>query len=222
MEKVSQSFEFVIDDQPEVDQVDPLSYAGEPMIGDHIIAQPGAHFEQIIPSELVDLIVKEVENVPEIQFNSAQIGNDTTNGEFLTVRNSKISWWGESHWVCSIFSHYINLANRSLWEYDLNYLNGIQISTYDEGGHYKWHSDYGTSSDQRYTRKLSASLLITDPSEYEGGDLELLDYHNNILQPPQTKGTMIIFDSRIPHRVTPVTKGKRISLVTWMLGPKLR
>ena len=222
MTTVAQSFEFVIDEQPEEVQEPQVAYQSEPILGDHVIAQPGAHFEQVIPDELIDLIVKEVESVPEIQFNSAQIGNDYSNGEYLAVRNSKISWWQESHWVSSIFSHYINIANRALWEYDLTYLNGIQVSTYDVNGHYKWHSDYGTSNDQRHTRKLSASLLITDPSEYEGGHLELVDYHNNILQPPQTKGTMIIFDSRIPHRVTPVTKGKRISLVTWMLGPKLR
>ena len=72
------------------------------------------------------------------------------------------------------------------------------------------------------TRKLSASLLVSDPSEYEGGDLILLDYHNNEVKMPKEKGSIIVFDSRLPHKVTPVTTGKRISLVTWMYGPKLR
>ena len=55
-----------------------------------------------------------------------------------------------------------------------------------------------------------------------GTPMEFIDYHNNLIVAPKSKGTMIVFDSRIPHRVTPVTSGQRISLVTWMLGPKLR
>jgi PKHD-type hydroxylase len=189
---------------------------------EHNIAKPVGHFEQVIPSELIDLMVKEVESMsPEI-YSEASIGNNDDSKIVLEARNSKISWWYEHHWVSSIFSHYFNKVNREFWEYDLNYLSGIQITTYEPGDHYTWHSDYGTSLDERYTRKLSASLLITDPSEYEGGDLEFIDYHGNTISAPREKGTMIIFDSRIPHRVTPVTKGKRISLVAWMLGPKLR
>jgi PKHD-type hydroxylase len=189
---------------------------------EHNIAKPVGHFEQVIPSELIDLMVKEVESMsPEI-YSEAFIGNNDDSKLVLEARNSKISWWYEQHWVSSIFSHYFNKVNRDFWEYDLNYLTGIQITTYEPGDHYTWHSDYGTSLDERYTRKLSASLLITDPSEYEGGDLEFIDYHGNTVSAPREKGTMVIFDSRIPHRVTPVTKGKRISLVAWMLGPKLR
>jgi PKHD-type hydroxylase len=214
----AQTFEFAVDQNSEE-----MPLPEDPrLLGNHIIAHPAAHFEQIIPAELIELMVKEVENIPELQFSSGQIGNEDAHGQFLKIRNSKITWWQEFHWVSSIFSHYINVANKSLWEYDLTYLDGIQVSTYEKDGHYGWHSDYGTSYNQNHTRKLSASLLLSDPSEYEGGKLQIVDYHNNILEPPQTKGTMIIFDSRIPHKVTPVTEGKRISLVTWMLGPKLR
>jgi PKHD-type hydroxylase len=189
---------------------------------DHKIAQPAGHYEEIIPSELIDLMVKEVEKMSPDVYSEAKIGTLDDSVFSLEARNSRISWWYEQHWVSSIFSHYFNKVNREFWEYDLTYLEGIQVSTYEVGDHYTWHSDYGTSKDSRHTRKLSASLLITDPSEYEGGDLEFIDYHGNTTQAPKSKGTMIIFDSRIPHRVTPVTKGKRISLVAWMLGPKLR
>tara|TARA_R100000005_G_C4879779_1_gene132028 strand:- start:29 stop:640 length:612 start_codon:yes stop_codon:yes gene_type:complete len=188
----------------------------------HIVAQdPFVFYEQIIPEKLVDLMVEELPKYEE-QFVEAQIG-DSTNGALLeSARDSKISWMYEDDWVSSIFAHYFHLANKEYWEYDLNGLDGIQITRYDEGDHYTWHSDYGTAEDNRYTRKLSATLLVTDPSEYEGGELEFTDYHNNRVVAPSEKGTMIVFDSRIPHRVLPVTKGTRISLVTWMLGPKLR
>ena len=105
----------------------------------------------------------------------------------------------------------------------MNTILGVQVSKYEApDGHYRWLSDYGTSQNSDYTRKLSASLLVTDPSEYEGGDLEFIDYHGNSVFAPKTKGSIIVFDSRVPHRVTPVTKGLRYSLVTWIYGPKLK
>lgn len=192
-----------------------------PVNGTHLVAQPVVHFQKI-PPELVDLMVKEIENDPTLEFRSAQTGNDYNPRMDDEIRNSKVTWWYEDHWVTSIICHYINMANRCNWEYDLTFLSGLQITHYDKDGHYIWHSDYGTSNDQRYTRKLSATLLITDPSEYEGGELEFVDYHNNLLRSPKEKGTLVIFDSRIPHRVTPIVKGRRTSIVAWMLGPKLR
>jgi PKHD-type hydroxylase len=186
------------------------------------IATAVGHYEQVIPSELIDLMVKEVDEIEFECFSEASIG-DSNNSKIETkTRDSKISWWYETHWVSSIFSHYFNLANKNYWEYDLTHIEGIQITSYDVGEHYSWHSDYGLSNDPNHTRKLSATLLVTDPSEFEGGDLEFIDYHGKTVVAPRIKGTMIIFDSRIPHRVTPVTKGKRISLVSWIFGPKLK
>lgn len=188
----------------------------------HIIAQdPFVFYEQIIPEKLVDLMVEELARYDR-SYVEGQIGDRTNGATFENKRSSKVSWMYEDDWVCSIFAHYFHIANKEQWEYELNGLDGIQITRYDVNDHYTWHSDYGTAEDERYTRKLSATILVTDPSEYEGGDLEFIDYHNNLVVAPRQKGSMIVFDSRVPHRVTPVTKGQRISLVTWMLGPKLR
>jgi PKHD-type hydroxylase len=188
----------------------------------HQIADdPCIFYEQIIPEKLIDLMVEELPKYDE-SYAEAHIGDRQSGALFENQRNSKVSWMYEDDWVSSMFAHYFHLANKEYWEYDLNCLDGIQITKYDVGDHYTWHSDYGTAEDNRYTRKLSATLLVTDPSEYEGGELEFIDYHNNLVVSPSIKGTMIVFDSRIPHRVRPVTKGTRISLVTWMLGPKLR
>jgi len=188
----------------------------------HIIAQdPFIFYEQIIPEKLVDLMVEELARYDR-SYVEGQIGDRTSGATFENKRSSKVSWMYEDDWVCSIFAHYFHIANKEQWEYELNGLDGIQITRYDVNDHYTWHSDYGTSEDERYTRKLSATILVTDPSEYEGGDLEFIDYHNNLVVAPRQKGTMIVFDSRVPHRVTPITKGQRISLVTWMLGPKLK
>jgi PKHD-type hydroxylase len=187
----------------------------------HTHAEPIVFYEQVVSDKLVELMIQELPKY-EPSFVEAEIGDSSNPTLDLKARNSKVTWIYEDNWVSSVFSHYFNIANKGNWEYDLNCLDGIQVTKYDVNDHYTWHSDYGTSVDNRYTRKLSATLLVTDPSEYKGGDLEFIDYHNNLVVAPKKKNTMIVFDSRIPHRVTPVTEGTRISLVTWMLGPKLR
>ena len=165
----------------------------------------------------------------KVKFDDAGVGGDKNSRVDHKERNSKVSWWYETHWATSIVSHYIALSNRKNWEYDLNILESLQLSVYlgkdqggGDGGHYDWHSDYGTSNRGDFTRKLSASVLVTDPSEYDGGDLVFIDYHGNEINTPKEKGTILVFDSRVPHKVTRVTTGRRVSIVTWMYGPKLR
>jgi PKHD-type hydroxylase len=190
----------------------------------HKIAISSGYYSKVIPDELMELIVKEVNSeIYEGGTEEASVGGAYENSFLdLKIRNSKLSWFYEEHWVTSIFAHYFNTINREIYEYDLTYLSGLQIGTYEVGGHYTWHCDYGTSQDENHTRKLSATLLVNDPSEFEGGDLEIIDYHGQTVKAPKEKGSIIIFDSRIPHRVTEVTKGKRISIVGWMYGPKLK
>ena len=204
-----------------------INQTEEPVVqGTHRIAQnPLVYYREVIPEKIVNVMAEELTEMEEFgstRWHDAEVGGEASGRLDTSVRNSKLTWWYEEHWACSIISHYIGLANRKYWEYDLNVLESIQVSLYGKSGHYGWHSDYGTSEDGKFTRKLSASVLITDPTEYMGGDLEFIDYHGNVVKAPKEKGSVIVFDSRIPHRVTPVTHGKRISLVTWMYGPKLR
>lgn len=67
-------------------------------------------------------------------------------------------------------------------------------------------------------RKLSLVCQLSDPSEYEGGEFQI-NPGGSILVPERTKGTVIIFPSYLVHRVAPVTKGTRRSLVLWVEGP---
>ena len=198
----------------------------EPVVqGTHRVAdQPLVYYREVLPSGLVDLMVEELREMEKfnVPFQDAEVGGDNYGRMDHAVRNSKLHWWSEDHWACSVISHYIGLANKTYWEYDLNMLESVQISVYDKDGHYDWHSDYGTSVKGTWTRKLSASVLVSDPTDYIGGDLEFIDYHGNLVKAPKEKGSVIVFDSRIPHRVTPVTHGRRVSLVTWMYGPKLK
>lgn len=179
-------------------------------------------YTELVNSELLDLIVKEIAKINPDLFSTATTGDNDIDSPTLTnVRNSKIFWLYDSHWICSIFRHYFEKANREIWEYDLNNIESVQVSKYDRDGHYTWHGDYGVDNLEN-TRKLSASMFITSENDYDGGELQLIDYHANVITIPKQKGTIAIFDSRVPHRVTKVERGTRISLVSWMRGPKLR
>ena len=179
-------------------------------------------FEKILPSKLVDMMREEIEYLMEEDYMQATTGPIETCETNLKTRSTKISWWDKNHWASSIFWHYFNRANIDIWEYDLTDIETIQITKYEPGDHYTWHCDYGADDEDDLTRKLSATLLISDPSEYEGGEFEIIDYSGAALTLPKLKGTIIIFDSRAPHRVAPVTSGTRISLVCWMRGPKIK
>ena len=75
--------------------------------------------------------------------------------------------------------------------------------------------DVGANSS---TRKLSVSIQLTDPEEYEGGELNFF-INKDVIEAPKTKGTVIIFPSFFMHKVKMVTKGVRKSLVIWIHGP---
>ena len=95
----------------------------------------------------------------------------------------------------------------------------LQLTNYDqsENGMYGWHQDYGGG----ISRKLSMAVQLTDPAEYEGGNLQVMTAAN-----PQNirkqRGLIAIFPSYVLHQVTPVTQGSRQSLVAWVSGPAFK
>ena len=194
----------------------------ENLLGDHKIAHSPIVFEEILPDYLVDLIEQRVSEIEEEDWEAGAIGNDEEGGEYPDSRKCDVSWIAELDWVSTIFTHYFHIANREIFEYDLTEMESVQVTKYDKSHFYGWHSDYGTSSDEDLTRKLSMSIILTDPEEYSGGKLQFIDYHGRVQNADKARGTVVVFDSRTPHRVTPVLRGQRISLVAWMMGPKLR
>ena len=69
-------------------------------------------------------------------------------------------------------------------------------------------------------RKLSFSIQLSDPDDYEGGNVQFLDEAGNSYFAPRKRGTIVLFDSRTMHRVLKVTKGTRKSIVGWTVGPR--
>ena len=95
-----------------------------------------------------------------------------------------------------------------------------QFTEYPLGGFYDWHMDSDTTfGKEPPVRKISMTVLLNDPSEFEGGQLELMAPGK---RPDLIQGQAILFASFLNHRVAPVTKGIRQSLVMWFGGPPLR
>lgn len=98
----------------------------------------------------------------------------------------------------------------------------IQYTEYhaSENGHYDWHHDIDWNADDGLDRKLSITVQLSDPSEYEGGDFQFTEIPNPEMQDAKQKGSVLIFPSYLIHQVSPVTQGVRKSLVAWFKGPK--
>jgi PKHD-type hydroxylase len=139
-----------------------------------------------------------------------------------TTRRTDIIWQEASQPLGCIAKCYIEMANQSAeWGYSLGSQEQTQIGRYKSAdeGYYDWHMDAGVPQNG-IQRKLSISILLNDPSEFEGGILQFKGMEDRNLLDKQ--GTIIVFPSFIEHKVTPVTKGVRYTAVTWASGPSFR
>ena len=139
------------------------------------------------------------------------------------VRDSKISWLypvDDMDWVFRKVTDITLNLNERFFKFDLFGLNeGFQFTNYEApSGKYGKHVDRGMDM---IVRKLSISIQLTDPEEYEGGELYLYDDDKGTLM-DKTQGTLILFPSYVLHEVMPVTKGERNSLVTWVTGKQFK
>jgi len=137
--------------------------------------------------------------------------------------------------VNEIAWHYLREANRIQFNYNLEYFQPVQFARYRNGGFYDWHQDAAGTNSYGESRKLSLTFSLTDPKDYEGGELEFFEGNKStedtklpdgtiisaeqIKQDIRDQGSVIVFDSRDWHRVTPCTKGTRYSIVCWTVGP---
>ena len=152
-------------------------------------------------------------------------GGLDTEEQLKEVRRSKISWMQKNQdnsWVFEKLGHIASSLNAQYYRFDLTgFGEALQLTNYDqsEQGMYGWHVDYGGKLSP--SRKLSLVLQLTDPSQYEGGNLQVLTSG----QPQNVRkerGLVAAFPSYVLHQVTPVTNGNRQSLVAWVSGPAFK
>jgi PKHD-type hydroxylase len=198
-------------------------------------------FQSALPSKLCKEILEHGKNINK---ELAIVGNksiDNLKGkekklalkELKTKRNSNVAWLNDP-WIFKEIHPYIHIANKNAgWNFEWDWTESAQFTIYKKGQYYNWHCD---SWDEPYNnpnnldvhgkyRKLSVTVSLNDSSEYTGGDLEF-DLRNKnpgtktIVKCKEIKpvGSIVVFPSFVWHRVNPVTKGTRYSLVMWNLG----
>ena len=178
-----------------------------------------------IDREIAKSIVKQCST---LQLDKAEINlaDSGVQYEDEKKRLSHIAWLPTDCWIAGMMAHFVNEANYNNFKYDLTqWAAHIQYTEYRGAkSTYQWHNDHAPSAfDQSMIRKLSISMFLSDPEEYEGGEFEIIDLVTNnkhSIKPPM--GTVIIFPSLARHRIKPLKSGKRISLVGWMAGPPFR
>ncbi len=142
-----------------------------------------------------------------------------------SFRTSEICWLPNEPphlWVYRRLGELTNIANKATWNFSLTGMTErVQITEYnaDNSGHFDWHIDLGANTLSK--RKISMSVLLSDPASYDGGDLEFFTGKKNNFT-GREQGTAILFPSYLPHRVTPVTRGVRRSLIMWVSGPPFK
>ncbi len=196
-------------------------------------------FESAIPSRLCDHIIQHGLSKSESMARTGAYREDKklSNEEITDLkrkRNSNITWLDDP-WVYKELHPFIEKANKNAgWNFDWDFSEQCQFTKYKLNQYYDWHCDswnrpYEKGNTKGKIRKLSMTCQLTDGSEYDGGELEfdfrqydphMRDESKHLQQAKEIlpKGSIIVFPSFVWHRVKPVTKGIRYSLVMWNLG----
>ena len=149
-------------------------------------------------------------------------GEDPSSDVVETIRISDVSWIEDKE-INEIIWHYVLLANEEAFGFNITKNKfDVQYTKYsgDKKGFYDWHKDNNFTNNKFKDRKLSIVIQLTDHKAYEGGGFEF-DIDGKIMSVEgfEKKGSIIVFPSFTRHRVVPVTKGIRNSLVSWIEGP---
>ena len=202
------------------------------------------YFKSVIPPRICDLIIKtgKLKKENEIQALTGGFSknrdllkqplNETELKDLKKKRDSNIVWLNH-YWIYKEIQPYVHIANKNAeWNFEWDWSESCQFTIYKKNQYYDWHCD---SWDKPYDdegptkgkiRKLSVTVSLSDSKEYQGGELEF-DFRNfdpdkkrntRVCEEILPKGSVVVFPSFVWHRVRPVVKGTRYSLVIWNLG----
>lgn len=187
---------------------------------------------------------------PDAEQAHMERGNGSGGKVVDNIRASDVRWLHGDHLeiLGDVFTKITDAVTMGMkqsgWNVDIEQVEPFQHTTYHaqqgtRGGFYTWHTDAGDRpyENSGMIRKLSMSLQLTDPDEYEGGNFQWIedvrakdtltredytrdmrDFYRQIPNSSKQKGSLILFPSFVHHQVTPVTKGTRTSLVGWFIG----
>jgi len=198
-------------------------------------------FKEAVPSHICDDIVRYAKSIQDQMAVTGGLGDRKLNKKEIQdlkkKRDSDIVWLNE-RWIYNAVHPYIHQANRDAnWNFQWDFSEQCQFTKYKKGQYYDWHCDsWDRPYDQPNTqshgkqRKLSVTLSLSDDKDYTGGELEF-DMRNtdpdkkpntHVLKEIRSKGSLVVFPSDVWHRVKPVKRGVRHSLVIWNVGDPFR
>lgn len=152
-----------------------------------------------------------------------------TGDGYNSIRSTKVAW---VHRNCEITENLYRKMEQVMlrlnvehFRSELSGLRTLQYAVYSEtdAGYFDWHIDYGRdpTDPQQEPRKITLSVQLSEGSSYDGCDLEVRAAHL-IDAAPRQRGALVAFRANALHRVTPITRGIRRSLVAWAAGPEYR
>lgn len=170
-----------------------------------------------------------------LQLCNDEFGSDGENQELISkVRVSNENFINNEEYKEEFFKHIRTINSIYNFKFDLTTVEDLQYTRYFDGGEYKWHTDShmapyndNASEDlQGNVRKFTGILLLNNPIDFVGGEFELAtglpDDANYVKEVSLDQGDMVVFPSFVPHRIKPVEKGCRKSIVVWAVGPLFR
>ena len=188
-------------------------------------------FPRVVNPYVCDDIVK---NCKQNILKKASVGTDNNGRDDPDIRKTSIHFIKDKdNKVNELAWHFLREANKIQFHYDLKYFQAIQFAEYKNGGFYDWHQDDSGVNESDEIRKLSLSLILSNPDTFEGGELQFYQggrpmqdmgkiTAEQVKNDIKAQGTVIVFDSRDFHRVTPVVDGTRYSIVCWTVGKNFK
>jgi len=174
-------------------------------------------FQSALDQKSCELIIEKFKEIPPMD-------GTTFNGD-KDHRKSVVRWVSGQWELQQLLLRYVNIANATTFNVDIQQeMNEMQFGEYDAsyGGKYDWHHDVNWENERNYDRKLSIVVQLSDQLDYEGGRFEFSEVQSPHELMWEKQGSVLIFPSYLVHRVTPVTRGTRYSLVSWVRGTRWR
>ena len=190
-------------------------------------------FKKIFKKEFCEAIIKHALQKQE----KMALTGDLKNPDKLTkkqlkdlkkIRNSDVIFLND-RWIINEIVPFIHDANiNSGWNFDIDYAEDMQFTIYKKGQFYGWHKDCDGKNENinGKIRKLSCSIVLSDSKNYKGGELLFEEPKKSFNKKPKIitceeikeQGSMAVFPSYTWHKVKPVIRRARYSLVIWFLG----
>jgi len=197
------------------------------------------YFQSAVPHRICDDIVRYGKQLQDQLATTGGYGdtkklNQKQIKNLKKKRDSDVVWMND-RWIYKEIHPYVHQANANAgWNFQWDFSENCQFTKYNKGQYYDWHCDGWDKPYERKEgdpsygkiRKLSVTVTLSDPKDYKGGELEF-DFRNLDPNKPAKpvkckeilpKGSLVVFPADLWHRVCPVKKGSRYSLVIWNLG----